>query len=87
MIRLKLDGLKSERIAYNDVSKLTDTIEGFSQTKNITDFVDQYSEIPFDSIYKPKGSFNNEYANILFKMKKVRFLGLTVMGMSLKFQI
>ena len=25
-IRLKLDGLKTERIAYNDVSKLTDTL-------------------------------------------------------------
>ena len=75
MIRLKLDGLKSERIAYNDVSKLTDTIEGFSQTKNVFDFVDQYSEIPFDSIYKPKGAFNNEYANILFEMKKGEVFG------------
>ena len=75
MIRLKLDGLKSERIAYNDVSKLTDTIEGFSGTKNIIDFVDQYSEIPFDSIYKPKGAFNNEYANILFEMKKGEVFG------------
>tara|TARA_Y100000022_G_scaffold71602_1_gene61648 strand:+ start:939 stop:3056 length:2118 start_codon:yes stop_codon:yes gene_type:complete len=75
MIRLKLDGLKSERIAYNDVSKLTDTIEGFSQTKNVSDFVDQYSEIPFDSIYKPKGAFNNEYANILFEMKKGEVFG------------
>ena len=28
-IRLRLDVLKTERIAYNDVSKLTDTIEGF----------------------------------------------------------
>ena len=75
MIRLKLEGIKSERIAYNEVSKLTDTIKGFSQTKDITDFVDQYSEIPFDSIYKPKGAFNNEYANILFKMEKGEVFG------------
>ena len=75
MIRLKLEGLKSERISYNDVSKLTDTIEGFSKTKNIIDFVDQYSEVPFDSIYKPKGAFNNEYANILFEMKKGEVFG------------
>ena len=65
-IRLRLDGLKDERIAYNDVSKLTDTIEGFRMTKNIIDFVDRYSEIPFDSVYRPRGEYNNEYADILF---------------------
>ncbi|MCH1433058.1 MAG: SurA N-terminal domain-containing protein, partial [Flavobacteriaceae bacterium] len=65
-IRLRLDGLKDERIAYNDVSKLTDTIEGFKMTKNIIDFVDRYSEIPFDSVYRPRGEYNNEYADILF---------------------
>ncbi len=68
-IRLRLEGLKDERIAYNDVSKLTDTIEGFKNTKNIIDFVDQYSEIPFDSVYRPRGQFNNEYADILFGLE------------------
>jgi peptidyl-prolyl cis-trans isomerase D len=65
-IRLRLEGLKDERIAYNDVSKLTDTIEGFRMTKNIIDFVGRYSEIPFDSVYRPRGEYNNEYADILF---------------------
>lgn len=69
-IRLRLDALKTERIAYNDVSKLTDTIEGFKSTKNIADFVDQYSEVPFDSIYRARGQFNNEYADILFQLDK-----------------
>jgi peptidyl-prolyl cis-trans isomerase D len=65
-IRLRLEGLKSQRIAYNDVSKLTDTLEGFKETKTVADFVDQYSEVSFDSIYKPRGAYNNEYADILF---------------------
>lgn len=65
-IRLRLEGLKDERIAYNDVSKLTDTIEGFRMTKDIIDFVDRYSETSFDSIYRPRGEYNNEYADILF---------------------
>ena len=69
-IRLRLDALKTERIAYNDVSKLTDTIEGFKSTKNIADFVDQYSEVPFDSVYRARGQFNNEYADILFQLDK-----------------
>ncbi len=69
-IRLRLDALKTERIAYNDVSKLTDTIEGFKSTKNIADFVDQYSEVPFDSVYRARGQFNNDYADILFQLDK-----------------
>ena len=68
-IRLRLEGLKDEQIAYNDVSKLTDTIQGFRTAENIIDFVDRYSEIPFDSIYRPRGEFNNEYADILFGLE------------------
>ncbi len=69
VIRLRLEGLKDEQIAYNDVSKLTDTIQGFRTAENIIDFVDRYSEIPFDSIYRPRGEFNNEYADILFGLE------------------
>ena len=65
-IRADLEKLKGQRVEYNDVSKLTDTIEGLSTTNNITDFVQQNSEIPFDSIYKTKGNLANEYADILF---------------------
>lgn len=68
-IRLRLEGLKEEQIAYDDVSKLTDTIQGFKTAENIVDFVDRYSEIPFDSIYRPRGEFNNEYADILFGLE------------------
>lgn len=65
-IRADLEKLKEQRIAYKDVSKLTDTIEGLATTKNLTEFVEQYSETPFDSIYKTKGNLVNEYADILF---------------------
>ena len=68
-IRLRLEDLIDEQISYNDVSKLTDTIEGFKKTKNIIDFVDQYSEVSFDSVYKARGQFNNEYADILFGLE------------------
>ena len=74
-IRLRLDDLKEERIAYNDVSKLTDTIDGFRKTKNIADFIDEYSEISFDSVFRSRGQFNNEYADILFKLNKGEVFG------------
>jgi len=68
-IRLRLEDLIDEQILYNDVSKLTDTIEGFKKTKNIIDFVDQHSEVSFDSVYRARGQFNNEYADILFGLE------------------
>ena len=67
-IRADLEKLKNQRIEYNDVSKLTDTIEGLATTENITDFIEQYSETSFDSIYKTKGILASEYADILFSL-------------------
>lgn len=74
-IRLQLEALKDERIAYNDVSKLTDTLEGLKTTKNITEFVATYSDVAFDSIYRPKGGLANEYAEILFGLSKGEVFG------------
>ena len=61
---------EDERIDVADVGKeeLNTFIESMNgeQFKRITDFVQQNSEIPFDSIYKTKGNLANEYADILF---------------------
>ena len=74
-IRSRLDALKSKQIVYNEVSKLTDTIEGFKQIDDIVEFIDQYSEVSYDSVYKPRGRFNNEYADILFGLEKGEVFG------------
>ena len=74
-IRSRLDALKTKQIVYNEVSKLTDTIEGFKQIDDIVEFIDQYSEVPYDSVYKPRGRFNNEYADILFGLEKGEVFG------------
>ncbi len=65
-IRSQLEKLLYDRIEYNDVSKLTDTIPGLKDVNEISEFVDRYSEDPFDSLYKPKGNLSNEYADILY---------------------
>lgn len=83
-IRSYLEKLKTQRIEYNDVSKLTDTIEGLATTQNITDFIEQYSETPFDSIYKTKGVLANEYADILFGLNPGDIFGPYKDGNALK---
>ena len=65
-IRFELEKLLYDRVEYNDVSKLTDTILGLKDVKEISEFIDRYSEDPFDSIYKPKGNLANDYADILY---------------------
>ena len=69
-IRANLDKLKELSVEYNDVSKLNDTIQGLKTTQNITEFVEQHSEVPFDSVYRAKGTLANDYAEILFELKK-----------------
>ena len=75
IIRNGLEGLADDRIEYNDVSKLTDTIIGFKNTKNLTDFIDRYSEESFDSIYTTKGRLPAEYAEILYNLKEGEVFG------------
>ena len=68
-IRESLIKLTEDRLEYNDVSKLTDTIVGFYNTKYLNDFINRYSDEEFDSIYLAKGKLPSEYAEILFNLK------------------
>jgi peptidyl-prolyl cis-trans isomerase D len=68
-IRESLTKLTDDRFEYNDVSKLTDTIVGFYNTKYLNDFINRYSDEEFDSIYLTKGKLPSDYAEILFNLK------------------
>jgi peptidyl-prolyl cis-trans isomerase D len=57
------------------VSKLEESIPSLLTTKNITEFVNENSEIKFDSIYLPKGSLATDHANILFNLDKDQTYG------------
>ena len=83
-IRNNLEKLKELRVEYNDVSKLSDTIQGLKTTQNITEFVEQHSEVPFDSVYRAKGTLANDYADILFELKKGDVFGPYEDGEQLK---
>ena len=68
-IRESILSLTQDRIEYNEVSKLTDTIKGFYNSKNLNDFISKNSDEEFDSIYLTKGKLPSEYAEILFNLK------------------
>ena len=64
-IRSELEQLLDDRIEYNDVSKLTDTVPGLRTTTNVSEFIERHSEESFDSLYTSKGRLPGEYAEIL----------------------
>ena len=64
-----------EKTEYNNVSKLEETSPSLLTAKNLTEFINQYSEIKFDSIYLPKGSLPTNEANILFNLNKDQTYG------------
>lgn len=65
IIRTNLETLINDRVEYNDVSKLTDTLQGLKTTTDVQDFVDKYSEEGFDSLYVSKRNLPIEYADII----------------------
>ncbi|MDB2326297.1 peptidylprolyl isomerase, partial [Flavobacteriaceae bacterium] len=65
IIRNNLETLINDRVEYNDVSKLTDTLQGLKTTTDVQDFVDKYSEEGFDSLYVSKRNLPIEYADII----------------------
>ncbi|MDG2371032.1 MAG: peptidylprolyl isomerase [Flavobacteriaceae bacterium] len=73
--RTFLESIIDNKIEYNDVSKLSDTIIGFKEVHEVSDFVSEYSSIGFDSIYKPKGKLSSEYAEILFNLPEGEVFG------------
>ncbi|HJN20613.1 MAG TPA: SurA N-terminal domain-containing protein, partial [Candidatus Nitrosopelagicus sp.] len=74
-IRTNLESIRDGIIQYNDVSKLVDSIEGFKDAKNIVEFVETYSEKPYDSIYKTRDQLSNNFGDILYGLSKGKTFG------------
>ena len=74
-LRDRLSKLLVETKEYNKVSKLEETLPSLKSTKNIREYVNEFSEISFDSIYLPKGSLPVDHANILFNLDKNQTYG------------
>jgi len=74
-IRTNLEALRDGVIEYNDVTKLVDSIEGFKNVKNIPEFVDTYSEKPYEEIYMSRDQLPGDFADILYGLRKGQTFG------------
>src|SRR5690606_9269263 len=60
--------LLEKRVAFNSQTNSNDTLAGFRNTKNLADFVNQNSDVPFDSTYYPKDQLPTEHSEGLYNL-------------------
>jgi peptidyl-prolyl cis-trans isomerase D len=83
-LRNKINSLLYEREEYNQVSKLNEVIPGFLTTPNLDFFLSENSDVPYDSIYRPKGYFSSSHAQMIFNLENNNTYGPYVDGDFLK---
>ena len=83
-LRSKMNSLLNEREEYNQVSKLNEKLPGFLSTSDLEFFLTENSDIPYDSIYRPKGYFSSEHAQMIFNLDNNNTYGPYIDGEFLK---
>ena len=74
-IRINLEQLKSGFNQLNRVTNSTEFIEGFDTVKNYSEFIDIYSEVSWDSIYRTKQELSSNFSDILFGLREGQVFG------------
>jgi len=65
-IRTNLEELKDGFNQLNQITNSTEYVEGFSSVKDYSEFIDIYSEVAWDSIYKTKQELSSGFSDILY---------------------
>ena len=79
-LRSRLSELLIEKEEFNEVSKLNEVIPSFLTTNDINLYLDENSDIPFDTIYRPKGFFPSSQGELIFNLNKNKTYGPYVDG-------
>ena len=83
-LRNKMNNLLNERSEYNQISKLNETLPGFLSTGDLEFFLSENSDIPYDSIYRPKGFYSSDHAQMIFNLENNNTYGPYIDGDFLK---
>ena len=83
-LRNKMNSLLNDRNEYNQVSKLNETLPGFLTTDDLEFFLTENSDIEYDSVYRPKGFYSSEHAQMIFNLNNNNTYGPYVDGDFLK---
>ena len=83
-LRNKMNSLLNDRNEYNQVSKLNESLPGFLTTDDLEFFLTENSDVEYDSVYRPKGFYSSEHAQMIFNLNNNNTYGPYVDGDFLK---
>lgn len=69
-IKAEVTSLLDDQVEYNAQTDTNDTIRGFRTTNDIASFVDRYSDVKFDTVYKAKNELSARFADTLMALPK-----------------
>ena len=71
----KINRLMFGQVVYNETTKTNDTLPSFREIKNVGEFVNENSDIKFDSTYLAKKDLPLEFQEQLFNLSKGEVFG------------
>ena len=74
-IRTNLEQLKDGFNQLNQITNSTEYVEGFSSVKDYSEFIDIYSEVAWDSIYKTKQQLSSDFSDLLYGLNVGQVFG------------
>ncbi|WP_405400846.1 peptidylprolyl isomerase [Maribacter sp. Asnod2-G09] len=74
-IKAEITKLLDDTVEYNSQTDRNDTIKGFRNTKDVTSFLDRYSDTKFDTIFKAKKNLPSSVADTLMSLNVGQIYG------------
>ena len=79
-VKTTVNSLLSGRVVYNQATAKNDTLPGFRETTNDAEFVNENSDIPYDSTFVAKKDLPAEHAEQLFNLPQGQIYGPYMRG-------
>ena len=74
-IRTDLEQIRDGFSQMNQVTNAVENIEGFKGVKDYAEYIEIYSDVSWDSIYKTKQELSGDFSDILFGLNKGEVFG------------
>ena len=74
-IRTNLEQLRDGFSQMNQVTNSIEEIKGFKDVKDYSEYIEIYSDVSWDSIYKTKQELSSNFSDILFGLRKGEVFG------------
>src|SRR5690606_6315908 len=74
-IQNNVANLMNDRVEFNEVSKLNDSIKGFRNAKDVEAFVNMYSDEKYNDSFVPKSALPTVAQDSIFKLSVGQFYG------------